>query len=174
MSTEAGVAARELERVIEHLPLVDHHVHGAASVPLDRTRFETLITESDRPIPSFMTQFDSQIGFAIRRWCSPVLGLPPHADPDDYLARRAELGTAEVNRRLLAAAGIGRWLIETGYRGDDVLGPERMAEVSGRPADEIVRIEKVMEEVASSGTTAADFPSGSAPRSRRVRPRRWG
>ena len=157
MSTEAA-AARELAHVIERLPLVDHHVHGATSGPLDRTRFETLITESDRPIPSFMTQFDSQIGFAVRRWCSPVLGLQPHAGPDDYLARRTELGAAEVNRRLLTASGIGRWVIETGYRGDDVLSPELMAEASGRPAHEVVRIEKVMEEVAASGTTAADFP----------------
>ncbi|GII94971.1 amidohydrolase family protein [Sinosporangium siamense] len=147
-----------LESTIAGLPLVDHHVHGAWTGPLGRVDFETLVTESDRPIPEFMTQFDSQIGFAIRRWCSPVLGLPAHASPEDYLARRADLGPAEVNRRLLAASGTGRWLIETGYRGDDVLGPAGMAEVSARPAHEVVRIEKVMEDVAASGVSAAGFP----------------
>ncbi|GAA1000381.1 amidohydrolase family protein [Acrocarpospora macrocephala] len=148
----------DLEAVLAALPLVDHHVHGASTVPLDRTAFETLITESDRPIPAFMTQFDSQLGFAIRRWCAPVLGLPAHASPGDYLARRAELGAAEVNRRLLAASGIGRFLVETGYRGEEVLGVAGMAASSGRPAAEVVRIERVLEEVAATGVSAAELP----------------
>ncbi|WP_214104304.1 amidohydrolase family protein [Acrocarpospora catenulata] len=148
----------DLEAVLGALPLVDHHVHGAATVPLDRTAFETLITESDRPIPAFMTQFDSQLGFAIRRWCAPVLGLPAHASPAGYLARRGELGADEVNRRLLAASGIGRFLVETGYRGDEVLGVAGMAAASGRPAHEIVRIERVLEEVAAGGVSAAELP----------------
>ncbi len=154
MSTESS----DLEAVLAALPLVDHHVHGASSDDLDRAAFETLVTESDRPIPAYMTQFDSQIGFAIRRWCAPVLGLPAHASPEDYLARRAELGAAEVNRRLLAAGGIGRYLVETGYRGDDVLGPAAMAAVSGRPAHEVVRLERVLEETAAAGVSAADLP----------------
>ncbi|MHC5907094.1 bifunctional DNA primase/polymerase, partial [Streptomyces sp. S6] len=33
-----------------------------------------------------------------------VLDLPPHAPPDEYLARRAELGAEEVNRRFLHAS----------------------------------------------------------------------
>ncbi|GAA1010626.1 amidohydrolase [Acrocarpospora pleiomorpha] len=148
----------DLDAVLAALPLVDHHVHGASAVPLDRTAFETLITESDRPIPAFMTQFDSQLGFAIRRWCAPVLGLPAHASPGDYLARRAELGAAEVNRRLLAASGIGRFLVETGYRGDEVLDVAGMAAASGRPVAEIVRIERVLEEVAATGVSAAELP----------------
>ncbi|MET7337584.1 amidohydrolase family protein [Nonomuraea sp. NPDC005650] len=156
-SVEAG-GHGGLESVIAGLPLVDHHVHGASASELARPEFETLVTESDRAIPSFMTQFDSQVGFAIRRWCAPVLGLPAHAHPDDYLTRRAELGPAEVNRRLLVASGIGRWLVETGYRGDDVLDPAQMAKASGRPAHEIVRLERVMEEVAADGVAAASFP----------------
>src|SRR5215471_15486185 len=46
--------------------------------------------------------FDSQAGFMFRRLCPPVLGLPPHAELDDYVARRAELGRTEVSRRFLA------------------------------------------------------------------------
>ncbi|GAA4201574.1 amidohydrolase family protein [Microbispora amethystogenes] len=153
MSTEP-----RLEDVVAALPLVDHHVHGASAADLDRPAFETLVTESDRLIPPFMTQFDSQIGFAIRRWCAPVLGLSAHASPEDYLARRAELGAAEVNRRLLRGSGIGRFLVETGYRGEDVLGVAGMAEASDRPAAEIVRIERVLEEVAATGVSAAELP----------------
>ncbi|MBB2911310.1 hypothetical protein FHS43_002575 [Streptosporangium becharense] len=146
-----------LERAIGALPLVDHHVHGATSRDLPRGEFEELITESDRPVPAWMTQFDSQLGFAVLRHCAPVLGLDPHPDPGAYLARRAELGAGEVNRRLLTAAGFGRLLVETGYRGEEVLGPARMAAAAGCPADEVVRLEAVAERVAAEGGDAAGF-----------------
>ncbi|OUC77155.1 amidohydrolase, partial [Streptosporangium minutum] len=149
--------AGALERAIEAIPLVDHHVHGALAVDVSRREFEELITESDRPVPAWMTQFDSQIGFAILRHCAPVLGLDPHPDPEAYLARRTELGAEEVNRRLLAATGIGHFLVETGYRGDGILDPARMAAVTGRPADEVVRLEAVAERVAAGGAGAAGF-----------------
>jgi predicted TIM-barrel fold metal-dependent hydrolase len=152
MSTEA------LGEAIAALPLVDHHVHGALAVDVDTAEFEAAITESDRPPRVGTTQFDSQIGFAIRRWCAPVLGLEPHASPEDYLLRRAELGVSETTRRLLAASGIEHFLIETGYRGEEILGPRQMQKASGRRVDEVVRLEKVLEDVAGSGCAARDLP----------------
>ncbi|WP_433243563.1 amidohydrolase family protein [Streptosporangium sp. CA-135522] len=149
--------AETLERAIEAIPLVDHHVHGALAGDVSRREFEELITESDRPVPGWMTQFDSQVGFAVLRHCAPVLDLAPHTTPEVYLARRAELGTEEVNRRLLAASGIGHFLIETGYRGDEILDPARMAAVTGRAVDEVVRLEAVAERVVADGTDAAGF-----------------
>ncbi|MFE2444702.1 amidohydrolase family protein [Streptomyces sp. NPDC059426] len=143
---------------IERLPLVDHHVHGALRHEADRAALEQMLTESDRPIPPWMTQFDSQIGFAIRRWCAPALGLAPHADPEAYLARRRELGTEEVNRRLLETSGIGHYLLETGYKGEDILDPQGMAAASGRRVDEVVRLETVLEDVVRGGVTAAAIP----------------
>ncbi|MCI2420746.1 amidohydrolase family protein [Saccharopolyspora sp. K220] len=153
MSTE------DLATAIDHLPLVDHHVHGALASAVDRPTLELLLTESDRPVPTWMTQFDSQLGFAIRRWCAPVLDLPPHADAADYVARREELGAPEVARRLLAASGIGHYLVETGYQGDEVLSPAEMASTSGVPADEVVRLEAVLEDLARHEVRAADLPS---------------
>ncbi|WP_219537812.1 amidohydrolase family protein [Nonomuraea guangzhouensis] len=144
----------DLVETIERLALVDHHVHGATARDLTRTAFEELITESDRPVPHWMTQFDSQVGHAILRHCAPVLGLDPYATPEEYLARRVRLGAAEVNRRLLAAGGVGHFLVETGYRGEEILSPAGMAEVSGRPADEIVRLESVAEQVVADGDAA--------------------
>lgn len=152
MSTERLLAE------IDRLPLVDHHVHGALRHDTDRSALEQMLTESDRPVPSWMTQFDSQLGFAVRRWCAPVLGLAPHADPETYVARRAELGTDEVNRRLLDDSGIGHYLLETGYKGEAILGPQGMAAASGRPVDEVVRLETVLEDVARAGVTAAELP----------------
>lgn len=141
----------------ETIPLVDHHVHGALATGVSRWGFEELITESDRPVPSWMTQFDSQLGFAVLRHCAPVLDLEPHTDPETYLARRTELGVEEVNRRLLTASGVEHFLVETGYRGEELLDPAGMSAASGRPADEIVRLEAVAEQVVAEGTDAAGF-----------------
>jgi predicted TIM-barrel fold metal-dependent hydrolase len=146
-----------LAAAIEALPLVDHHVHGALAAAVDRTTFEVMITESSAPPPSWMTQFDSQVGFSIRRWCAPLLDLAPHCSAEEYLARRDELGNDEVNRRMLAAANVDRYLIETGYQGDATLGLEQMAVAGGRPVHEVVRLEAVAEEVAREGVDAAGY-----------------
>jgi predicted TIM-barrel fold metal-dependent hydrolase len=144
-------------RLLAELPLVDHHCHGLVRGELDRAGFERLLTESDWPAPAGTTVFDSQLGFAVRRWCAPLLDLEPHSSPEDYLARRAELGVAEVNRRLLAATGIGEYLVETGYRGDDLLTPAELAALTGRPARTVVRLETVAEQLARDGTRPASF-----------------
>ncbi|MBF8185081.1 amidohydrolase family protein [Nonomuraea sp. K274] len=157
MSIELDLVPSGLVRAVEELPLVDHHVHGATGRDLSRTAFEELITESDRPVPPWMTQFDSQVGYAILRHCAPVLGLDPHCTPEEYLARRARLGAYEVNRLLLGAGGVAHFLVETGHRGEELLGPSGMAEVSGVPADEVVRLEAVAEQVASAGCEARAF-----------------
>ena len=87
---------RAVGEAVAALALVDHHVHQALRGGLSRDGFEGQITESDRLPPAGTTQFDSQLGFAVRRWCAPVLGLPPSAPAGEYLARRAELGPAET------------------------------------------------------------------------------
>jgi uncharacterized protein len=147
----------DLGRALADLQLVDHHVHGALVADLDRPQFEGLITESDRPVPGWMTQFDSQVGFAMRRWCAPVLDLEPRASAGSYWKRRRELGTEEVNRRFLRASGIGRFLVETGYGGKLVLDLEGMAVASGQQVQEVVRLEAVADELALSGVSAEEF-----------------
>ncbi|MGH3752238.1 MAG: amidohydrolase family protein [Pseudonocardiaceae bacterium] len=151
------MAADALRAVVEALRLVDHHVHGAATGEVDGAGFEAGLTESPWPAPAGTTHLDSQLGFAVRRWCAPVLDLSPHADAGTYLARRRELGAQEVTRRLLAASGIGWFLVETGYRADETLGSAEMAAASGATAAEVVRLESVAEEVAASGVDAAGF-----------------
>ena len=151
-------AGRALDEDVAALPLTDHHVHPALASGLAPHEFEGLLTESDRPVPPWMTQFDSQLGMAVRRWCAPVLGLDPFAAPGDYLARRADLGPAEVTRRLLRASGIGHYLIDTGYLADGMLDLAGMAEASGAATDEIIRLESVAEAVLLAGDgTAAGF-----------------
>ena len=148
--------------LLDRVELVDHHCHGVLDAPLDRERFELLVTEADRPGPPGSTSFDTQLGFAIRRWCAPVLDLEPHVAPEDYLARRAELGPAEVNRRLLRAARIGTFLVETGYLGDELLSPAAMAEAAAADAWEVVRLEAVAEQVVGRGVGADGFAAAYA------------
>lgn len=140
--------------------LIDHHVHGVVTAELDRAGFELLMTEAPGPPAAGTSLFDSQLGFAIRRWCAPVLDLEPFASAEAYLERRAELGAAEVNRRLLTAsgaAGVGQWLVDTGFQSDQLTTPEEMAVISGRPARHVVRLESVGERVARGGTTASGW-----------------
>jgi predicted TIM-barrel fold metal-dependent hydrolase len=137
------------------LALVDHHVHPALASELDAAEFEELITESDRPVPAGLTQFDSQLGMAIRRWCAPVLGLEPLAPPAAYLAQRAALGGGEVTRRLLRASGISHFLVDTGYLRDGMLDLDGLASASSAEVDEIVRLEAVAEQAVLAGDGSA-------------------
>ena len=139
------------------IPLLDHHCHGVTTADLDRDEFEALITESDWDAPEGTTHFDSQVGFAIRRHCAPVLGLEPFAGPDEYLARRRELGGIEVSRRLLRATGISDYFIETGHRGDEILDPDEMADAGDARSFEIVRLERLAEELVLDGCEADGF-----------------
>jgi len=151
------VSAEVLHATLEALRLVDHHVHGATAGDLDGAAFDAGFSESPWAAPAGTTQLDSQLGFAVRRWCAPVLGLPAHTDAATYLTRRKELGAQEVTQRLLAASGIGWFLVDTGYRAEQTLGLVEMAAASGARASEIVRLESIAEEVAQSGGPAAQF-----------------
>ncbi|MER1997699.1 MAG: amidohydrolase family protein [Arthrobacter sp.] len=150
-------------------PLIDHHCHGVMARPLQRAEFEDLATESSWPGPAGTTFFDTQLGFAIRRWCAPVLGLKPHAAPEEYLERRTELGAETVNSLLLTAAGLDTVLVETGYRGDEITSPAQTAALARAEHGEVVRLERIAEEVAAAGTEpgtfAADFATALKERS---------
>jgi uncharacterized protein len=147
----------DLDAAISQLSLTDHHVHQALAEHPARTEFEQLITEGDVPAAPGTTQFDSQVGFAVRRWCAPLLDLEPFAAPAEYLERRAQLGGTEVARRLLRGSGIARYLIDTGFEAPGSFSLAEMAEVSGSQIDEIVRLEAVAEQLAASGCGASEF-----------------
>ncbi len=143
--------------VLSGLRLVDHHCHSVTGADLDRPAFEALLTEAHDPTAAGGSTFDTQLGLAVRRWCAPALGLPPRAAPADYLARRAELGASEANRRLLRAARVADLLVDGGYRADELLGPEPLADASGAGVHTVLRLESLAEQVAASGVAAADF-----------------
>ncbi|MFE1029615.1 amidohydrolase family protein [Streptomyces sp. NPDC058818] len=143
------MAAGSVHERLAALELVDHHCHGAVTTGLDRAGFESLLTEGE-PWPG-VSSFDSPVGVAVRRHCAPLLDLPRHAPPDVYLARRAELGADEVNRRFLRAAGTGVFCVDTGYAPHQVTAPAELARAAGATAYEVVRLEAVAEAVAAGG-----------------------
>jgi uncharacterized protein len=136
--------------------LIDHHCHGVLLArAADEATLESMLTEGTGwPGGSV---FDSRAGLAFRRLCPPVLGLPPHAEIGDYVARRAELGATEVSKRFLVAAGVSVLCVDSGFTPEPLTSPAELGDLAGATAHEIVRLERVAEDVAAAGVGAAAF-----------------
>ncbi|MGW4484603.1 amidohydrolase family protein [Amycolatopsis sp. NPDC004368] len=142
---------------VADVPLVDHHCHGVVTSAVEREGFERMLTEADAVSPLGTSLFDSLIGLAVRERCAPVLDLPKHAEPGDYLARRAELGAEEVNRRFLRKTGTTDYLLDGGFQPDALTGTTEFATLAAARAHDVVRLEQVAEDVVRAGTSASRF-----------------
>jgi predicted TIM-barrel fold metal-dependent hydrolase len=151
-------AEQQLAERIAHVPLVDHHVHGALRAAPTRGGFESMINEGfpGEP-PASMTPFDSQLGFAIRRHCGPLLGVEPSAPAQEYWQARASLTEAEVNNRLLPAAGVSDWIVDTGFGAGTLLSVAELARSGGGRGHEIVRLEALAEALAPTLSGGKDY-----------------
>lgn len=145
-----------LAEAARDIRLVDHHCHGVARGPLDRAAFEGFLSEGGPPPPG-VTNFDSPVGIAVRRYCAPLLDLPAHAPEGEYVARRLELGPEEVNRRFLGAAGLSALCVDTGFRPDELLSAAETAALAPAPAYEICRLEYLLEGLAAGGLEPAEL-----------------
>ncbi|MGW7311659.1 amidohydrolase, partial [Streptomyces sp. NPDC054835] len=166
--------------MIDPPSLVDQYCHGVLRTELGLGTFEThlapappMTRSGHQGVPPSLpaagtTFFDTQTGFAVRRWCPPLLGLEPHCPPARYLARRRELGVVESGRRLLRASGIDAYLVDTGLPGDlygpadrhapaDLTGPAELAATGAAAAHEIVRLELLAQQVADTSGTVDSF-----------------
>jgi uncharacterized protein len=141
---------------IAAVPLIDQHMHGCWLAAGDRQRFENGLNEANtEPLADFDSGFDTQLGFAVRAHCAPLLGLPKHADPQQYWQRRSRLTETELARIFLRAAGVSDWLVDTGYA-EGVADVAQVAELSASRAHEVVRLEQVAEQAAHA---AGDYAS---------------
>ena len=147
-----------LARRIEDVTLIDQHVHGCWLAAGDRARFENALNEANTgPLAEFDSGFDSQLGFAVRAHCAPVIGLPRHAAAEEYWERRSRYSEIELARLFLLSAGVGDWLVDTGV-GGDVADVAELEALSGNRAREIVRLEELAEQAAQApGGYAAAF-----------------
>ena len=150
-------AAESLAEYLASAAVVDHHCHGITRGEPNGEQFAALATESDWPQPRGGDVFDSPVGVAIRARCAPELGIAKHASSGEYMSGRAALGGAEVRRRLLEAAKIGTYLVDTGHHSDHVLSPDELAAITGARAFEVTRLEPLAESIAEEGVSAADF-----------------
>ncbi len=131
---------------IDSVPLIDHHVHGCWLQPPDRRAFENGLNEANtEPLAEFDTSFDSQLGFAVRAHCAPLIGLPRHSDADDYWQQRCATGEADLARRLLSSAGVSDWLVDTGFA-TGVAGLAAMSGLGVGRIHEVVRLESLAEQ----------------------------
>jgi predicted TIM-barrel fold metal-dependent hydrolase len=160
----AAAVSESARRAVDAAPLVDHHVHSVLRDVRDRTTLENFLTESGRPAAAGYSYFDSFLGAALLRTCAPILDLPQSVTPDDYLARRKELGGEEANRRLLRAAGVAELLVDHGFRGGDLVDVPELAELAGTRVRRIVRLEQVAEAVVADGPGASGFADAFAER----------
>ncbi|GHG84954.1 amidohydrolase family protein [Streptomyces lanatus] len=149
-------ATGPVHEALAALPLTDHHCHGIVTADLDLPGFESLLTEGE-PWPG-VSPFDTPLGIAVRRHCAPLLDLPRHASPDAYLTRRAELGGPEVNRRFLTAAATDTFCVDTGYTPHPITTPRELAATADATAYEVVRLESVAEQLASTGVEPDAYP----------------
>ncbi|EFK99093.1 MULTISPECIES: amidohydrolase [unclassified Streptomyces] len=142
--------------MIETPPLVDQYCQGVRREELGLGTFEALLGPGGGAPAAGTTFFDTQTGFALRRWCPPLLGLAPHSPPAHYLARRRELGALETERRLLRGSGTGTYLVDTG----PPLGltpPGELAATADARAREIVRLEQLAEQTADTSGSVESF-----------------
>jgi uncharacterized protein len=144
-----------VNEALERARFVDHHVHAIVRGRLDRTTFESMLTESDRPAAIQAAGWESQLGMAVRRWCAPLLGLERHVTPDAYLGHRLALSNEDAAATLLPAAGLSGLVVDTGFRTGQLLDVGSLGRLAGAPAHAIVRLESVAEEVIG-GDVAAD------------------
>ncbi|BBY08814.1 hypothetical protein MNVI_41320 [Mycobacterium noviomagense] len=148
--------ATVLAQHIADAPLIDQHVHGCWLSAGDRQRFENALNEANTE-PITHSGFDSQLGFAVRAHCAPLLGLPKHVDAETYWERRSEHTETELARLFLREANVTDWLVDTGLA-DGVTDVQGFAELSGGRAHEVVRLEQVAEQAAqASGDYASAF-----------------
>ena len=139
----------EISEGIDALDLVDNHVHGYWLAERDRRGFENGLNEANiAPMADFDSGFDTQLGFAVRAHCAPLLGLEPHTDPDTYWDHRSRQTPEELARLFLPAAGVSDWLVDTGLPGA-VAGLAEMRGVTGADVHEVVRLEQVAEQAAA-------------------------
>jgi predicted TIM-barrel fold metal-dependent hydrolase len=145
-----------LARHIDEVALIDQHAHGCWLTAGDRRRFENALNEANsESLADFDSGFDSQLGFAVRTHCAPILELPKHVDPHLYWEHRSQFSEAELARIFLPAAKVSDWLVDTGI-GADITDVSALAELSGGRAYEVVRLEQVAEQAAQ---TPGDYAS---------------
>lgn len=146
-----------LEQILQ-MPLVDHHAHGVMLADLDVQAMGDEINESSSPALGGAKAFDKPVGLNIRSLCAPILDLPAHSPIEDYVARRKQLGAREASQRLIDKSALSAVMLDTYSRDVSTLtSPHQFTEEFRTPALEILRIESIFENVATTGVSSTEL-----------------
>jgi len=146
----------------DHLRLVDHHCHGVIDHQPDGEEFRILATEADRLSDPGLETLDSPYGLALKKHVFPLFGLGLEATYDEFLTARAEHDPRDLNRKMIAGTNTSHLLVDTGLHGSTLMSPAQLEDHTGIPSYEVVRLERVAEEVAPGSTPATFAPRFSA------------
>lgn len=150
MTPRTQAVRSALAEHVEQVTLVDHHVHGCWLRRPVRPKFENALNEANtEPLADFDSSFDTQLGFAVRAHCAPLLGLDVHADADAYWRRRCEYAEEELAGLFLSSAKVSDWLVDTGFA-SGVADLAAMSRLATGALHEVVRLESVAEDAMRS------------------------
>jgi uncharacterized protein len=142
----------------DQLRLVDHHCHGIIGHQPDGEEFRILATEADRLSDPGLETLDSPYGLALKKHVFPLFGLGLEATYDDFLTARAQRDPRDLNRTMIAGTNTSHLVVDTGLHGSTLMTPAQMEDHTGIPSYEVVRLERVAEDVAP-GSTPGTFAS---------------
>jgi predicted TIM-barrel fold metal-dependent hydrolase len=138
----------------DDLRLVDHHCHGVIAHQPDGEEFRVLATEADRLSAPEMETLDGPYGLALKKHIFPLFGLGLEASYDEFLTARAAREPRDLNHQLIGATNTSHLVIDTGLHGSTLMSPHEMEDHTGIASYEIVRLERVAEEIAPTCTPA--------------------
>lgn len=136
------------------ISILDHHCHAVLrpSAPLDGEGLRRAFVETTDPA---MAPFVRSSVFYLRSLRDLAALLGCEADEESLLALRAATPFSTYARRLFDAANLERLLIDTGFGAAGGYDLPGMAELSGRPAAEVLRLETLMERLIAAHATIA-------------------
>ncbi|RSX52172.1 amidohydrolase [Bifidobacterium goeldii] len=148
---------QQVRQHIMQMPLVDDHVHSCLAQTPSRPRFEELLCECAKPLGPGQSRFDSQAGFALVRYCSPLL-FGERCAVADYYDQRAGVDEETADRTLLPAAGVGDWIIDPGWAATELIDSDEFARRCGGRVHLLTRLETVAEQLLQDAGAVHDFP----------------
>ena len=161
------------------MPLIDHHVHGCWLTAGDRRRFENGAQRGQHRATRRL-----RLGVRHPARLRRPRPLRAAARPAAPRRRRHATGTAAASSASPSwrdcscrPPGVSDWLVDTGFA-DGVADLDRMADVSGGRAHEVVRLEQVAEQAAAARRATTRPPSSEILHARgadrgRARSRSW-
>jgi hypothetical protein len=147
----------ELNDLLTRIGLVDHHTHSIVGGPIARADYLFMLDESDKPEAAELAGLETQVGFAVRRWCAPLLEMRASEPEETFLERRLAMTNDAAAARLLPMAGFERLIVETGFRGERLVAPDELGRLAAAPVSTVVRLETVAESLALGGISAGRF-----------------